>query len=81
MNKQHFPPGWDKARVKRLIDHYENMSDEEMIAEDEAAHVAGENQLPALKERAKTNGKSVAKGARQRMKSERPKSVLRSKSK
>ncbi len=37
MTDQDFPPGWDQARVQRLIDHYENMSDEELTAEDEAA--------------------------------------------
>jgi hypothetical protein len=36
MSKHGFPLGWDEARVKRLIDHYENMSDDEIIAEDEA---------------------------------------------
>jgi hypothetical protein len=37
MKKQKFPPGWDEARVKSLIAHYEQMDDNEMIAEDEAA--------------------------------------------
>ena len=37
MSEPGLPPGWDEARVQRLIDHYENMSDDEMIAEDEAA--------------------------------------------
>jgi hypothetical protein len=32
-----FPKGWDAARVKRVIDHYESQSDEEAVAEDEAA--------------------------------------------
>ncbi len=40
MRKQNFPPGWDEARVKRLIEHYENMTEDEMIAEDEAAQEA-----------------------------------------
>jgi hypothetical protein len=38
MKKQSkFPPGWDEARVQRVLDHYETQSDEEAIAEDEAA--------------------------------------------
>lgn len=37
MNKQHFPPGWDEDRVKRLIAHYDSMTEEEQVAEDEAA--------------------------------------------
>jgi len=40
MTEQRFPAGWDAERVKRLIDHYESMSDEEMVAEDEAAFAA-----------------------------------------
>jgi hypothetical protein len=40
MSEQNFPPGWDQARVQRLIDHYEHMSDEELTAEDEAAQEA-----------------------------------------
>ena len=40
MNKQKFPPGWNEARVQRLIDHYENMDDDELFAEDEAAREA-----------------------------------------
>lgn len=38
MKKQQFPPGWDAARVQRLLDHYESLSEEEQVAEDEAAH-------------------------------------------
>jgi hypothetical protein len=37
MSKQKFPPGWDEARVHNLIARYDQMDDEEMMAEDEAA--------------------------------------------
>jgi hypothetical protein len=38
MTKQsRFPSGWDKARVKRVIDHYESQSEAEAVAEDESA--------------------------------------------
>jgi hypothetical protein len=37
MSKQKFPPGWDEARVQRLIAHYDQMEDDELTAEDEAA--------------------------------------------
>jgi hypothetical protein len=38
MTKQsRFPPGWDEARVKRVIDHYESQSEAEAVAEDESA--------------------------------------------
>jgi hypothetical protein len=32
-----FPPGWDEARVQRVLKHYESQSDIEAVAEDEAA--------------------------------------------
>lgn len=34
--KNRFPLGWDEARVLDVIDHYENQSEEEAVAEDEA---------------------------------------------
>lgn len=37
MNESRLPTGWDAERVKRLIDHYESMSEEELAEEDEAA--------------------------------------------
>lgn len=37
MSEKHFPPGWDEERVQRVLDHYEEQSDEEATAEDEAA--------------------------------------------
>ena len=36
MSDPRFPAGWDADRVKRLIEHYEEISEEELIAEDEA---------------------------------------------
>ncbi len=35
--KNKFPAGWDEKRVKRILDHYENQSEDEAVAEDEAA--------------------------------------------
>ncbi len=35
--KNEFPPGWDENRIKKVLDHYENQSEEEAAAEDEAA--------------------------------------------
>lgn len=35
-----FPPGWDEARVKRVLEHYEAQSEEEAVAEDEASFEA-----------------------------------------
>jgi hypothetical protein len=39
MKKQNrFPPGWNEARVQRVLAHYEHQSGTESIAEDEAAY-------------------------------------------
>ena len=37
MKKSKFPPGWDEERVRRVLAHYEDQSEEEAVAEDEAA--------------------------------------------
>ena len=36
MTENSYPPGWDEACVKRLIEHYEQMDEDAMAAEDEA---------------------------------------------
>jgi hypothetical protein len=38
--EQKFSPGWDEARVRRLIDHYDNQDEDAQVAEDEAAQKA-----------------------------------------
>lgn len=38
MKKTRFPPGWDRERVRRVLEHYESQTDEEAVAEDEAAY-------------------------------------------
>lgn len=37
MRKNEFPPGWDEERVRRVLAHYEEQTEEESVAEDEAA--------------------------------------------
>jgi len=37
MRKRQFPPGWDEERVRRVLRHYEEQTEEEAVAEDEAA--------------------------------------------
>jgi len=37
MSKQKFPPGWDEIRVKELIAHYENQTEDEEFADIEAS--------------------------------------------
>lgn len=38
--KSQFPPGWDEARVRRVLEHYGSQSDEAALAEDEASFEA-----------------------------------------
>ena len=33
-----FPPRWDEKRVERVLAHYESQTQEEAVAEDEAAY-------------------------------------------
>ena len=40
MKRPRFPPGWDEARVRRVLEHYESQTDDEAVAEDEAAFEA-----------------------------------------
>jgi len=40
MSHPKYPVGWDEERVRRVREHYEAQSDEEAVAEDEAAYEA-----------------------------------------
>ena len=37
MGQNRFPSGWDEERVRKVLAHYEEQSEDEAIAEDEAA--------------------------------------------
>jgi hypothetical protein len=39
-NQTQFPPGWDEARFRRGLEHYEAQTDDEAVAEDEASFEA-----------------------------------------
>lgn len=36
MKQRKFPAGWDEERVRRVLEHYEQQTQEEAVAEDEA---------------------------------------------
>jgi hypothetical protein len=36
--KQKFPPGWNEKRIRKVIAHYEQQTEDEAVAEDEAAY-------------------------------------------
>ena len=38
MTDTKYPAGWDEERVKRVLAHYEQQTDDEAVAEDEAAY-------------------------------------------
>ena len=38
INEQNFPPGWNEERVRKVLAHYENQTEDEAVAEDEAAY-------------------------------------------
>jgi hypothetical protein len=37
MKRNRFPAGWDEARVQSVLEHYEQQTEGEAVAEDEAA--------------------------------------------
>jgi hypothetical protein len=37
MKRNRFPAGWDEARVQSVLEHYEQQTEDEALAEDEAA--------------------------------------------
>jgi hypothetical protein len=37
LSQSGFPPGWDEARVRKVLGHYEEQTEEQATAEDEAA--------------------------------------------
>lgn len=40
MKQSKFPPGWNEKRVNEVLAHYESQTEEEAVAEDEAAFEA-----------------------------------------
>ena len=37
MKRSQFPAGWDETRVRRVLEHYERQTEDEAVAEDDAA--------------------------------------------
>ena len=37
MSKTDMPAGWDEERLRRVLKHYQSQTDEDAVAEDEAA--------------------------------------------
>jgi hypothetical protein len=64
MSESRFPAGWDAERVKRLIDYYEGLSEDEQVAEDEAGRPSAKVRLSSLRPRSccRTTAKSSNDG-------------------
>jgi hypothetical protein len=43
-----YPKGWDAHSIRRLIDHYENQTEEDAVAEDEAAYHSTQHTIMAI---------------------------------
>jgi hypothetical protein len=48
MNMPNYPPGWDEKRVREVLAHYENQTEDEQFAEIEAAREAEDVTLMAV---------------------------------
>lgn len=65
MRKTKFPPGWDEERVRKVLAHYEEQTEEEAVAEDEAAfEEPKETVMEVLKELVPTVRDLIAKRRR-----------------
>lgn len=50
MKQTRFPSGWGKERVRKVLVHYEEQTEEEVIAEDEANSRQPEDEKDAVAE-------------------------------
>jgi hypothetical protein len=48
MREQKFPPGWNEERVRQVIAHYEDQTEDEQFAEIEAAREAEDITMMAV---------------------------------
>jgi hypothetical protein len=62
MKTKKFPKGWDEEPVRQVLAHYESQSEEEAVAEDEAAYeTSSQTVMIVPKELVPTIGKLIAK--------------------
>jgi hypothetical protein len=74
MKQSRFPRGWDEERVQRVLTHYEQQTEEEAVAEDEAAFedraqtlMEVPNELvPAIRELIAKRGQQAGRTSRSR---------------
>ena len=65
--ESHFPPGWDAERVRSVLEYYESQTEDEAVAEHEAAYEDPTHTMMAIpKELVPAVGELLAKhGSRQ----------------
>ncbi len=49
--RNRFPKGWNDARVREILEHYESQTEEEAVAEDEAAFRSREQTVMVVPKR------------------------------
>jgi hypothetical protein len=65
MTQKAFPPGWDEERVRKVLAHYESQSEDEAVAEDEAAAEGSETIMSVPKPLVPAVRELIAKHRRQ----------------
>jgi hypothetical protein len=67
MRQQHYPAGWDEERVRKLLRHYESQTEDEAVAEDEAAsHRRGQTVMVVPTQLVSTITKMIAREGKRR---------------
>ena len=62
MRPHTFPPGWDEERVRKVLAHYEEQTEDEAVAEDEAAlEESTQTVMEVPHELVPANGEQIAK--------------------
>jgi hypothetical protein len=51
MKRSRFPVGWNEAKVRRVLEHYEGQTEDEAVAEDEAAFQLGDQTVMVVPNR------------------------------
>jgi len=51
MKRNRFPAGWNEARVRRVLEHYQGQTEDEAVAEDEAAFQLGDQTVMVVPNR------------------------------
>ena len=61
MKQNKFPLGWDEQRVKSVLAHYESQTEDEAVAEDEAAFCNAQTVMEVPKDLVATVRELIAK--------------------